>query len=135
MEISNFATKVSAKETFQYAPIYPCGLIDGVFELTDYGADTENFIKEVLGVVVPSRIQFSAVPSHITAIAVYEGFSIDIYVNTVKTWNTGLSDLEDVLKRSASYKVNGQCNLEKTAIDASFALVRDVLIGYWVGIK
>ena len=134
-DLSNNVTKVSVFERFKYALLYFTGFINDTFEIVDFNdIPLTDLYEEILGIKIPSRIQFSAGPSHLTAIASYdEGYSMQINLNTVDWFFVKISEVIPWAKAQATYKLIGECNRSKVQLDTDFAYVQNILILFWAG--
>lgn len=157
---SDRVTRVSAKEPFSLAVSYPTGWFkqSTVFELTDFGGDNKDTILllDALGIVPAERIQFDSSPSHLHAVASFkEGFLIEMYVNTVDyivgkgpegsafylpgkqmplfITKSGTEYYKNLLRKSTTFIVSPEAyeQYDETSIEATVALVRDILISFW----
>lgn len=158
LKSSEEVIRVRADKTFNMAAIYPSGWIcqDQVFELTEfrsYDKDSSTLL-DVLGIIQPSRIQFEAIPSHVTAVASYdEGFYITMYIDTVEyiineveaffisdsdvplfITKSGTDCLKNILRKNAVFTVSPEAYElhDEVSIEATAEALRDILINFWV---
>lgn len=149
---NNNVKKLSAKEPFFLALIYPSGWVEQntTFELTDIDSDGMSTTEpNVFGAIAPTKVLFKCVPSHLTALVTYEkDVTIELAFNTVRLLHGGPAPKEYLKENMTVFDyymllMQLDCSISVSPgsyekwpeyiIDASVALIRDVLISYWLG--
>lgn len=152
----NSVTKVSAKERFSLALLYPLGWINQgkVYELVDFAPKDQAFFSDLLGVVIPKRIQFTCFPSHLTAVMEGNNFMAEFNFNTVKyihifdsikvqetdegllVSEQNLETLKDVLLNSVSITVSPETKQKysEIVIESTTALISGALANFWINL-
>lgn len=150
------ATKVSAKERFPLAIIYPTGWINQgkIYEFVDFAPKDQDSLSDLLGLEIPKRIQFSCVPSHVTAVMGSDNFAAELKFNTVKYIHVSDSikvlqktdkgflisedeyePLRDALLTCVSVSVSPETKQKYSAdvIERSTNLISGALVNFWIG--
>lgn len=149
------AIKVSDKERFSLSVIYPIGWFNPgkIYEFVDFAPENQDSLSDLLGVVIPKRIQFSCVPSHVTAVMEADNFASEVKFNTVKYIHVSDSiklyqtdkgylftddeyePLRDALLSSLSVSVSPETsqNYSEDVIERSINLICGALVDFWLG--
>lgn len=151
------ATKVSAKERFPLAIIYPTGWINQgkIYEFVDFAPKDQDSLSDLLGLEIPKRIQFSCVPSHLTAVMEGNNFMAEFKFNTVKyihvfdsikvqqETDKGLlisednsEPLKDALLNSVSVSISPETKQKysEDVIERTTTLISGALANFWLGL-
>ena len=130
---------------FPQAPLYPTGWFDEgrVFEINEFEGDLNQELKLLmneLGMVPPKRIQFKAVPSHITAVALFDSY-FKCEFQFVTSWypyfDFTTSNLEQLIKK---FQENCDISISPTTyqyyseiiVECTVGLIQHLLLSFWL---
>lgn len=112
---------------------YPTGWFENdeielVGYANSYSGSTDSILAQAMGIEIPSKITAKATPSHVTATGTWGGKQYAIQFDT--WWYINAVPNTEVLRKA----LEDHCSFVEVPEDmfSSVALMRDILITFWV---